>query len=218
MATQYLRRCSLVVANTAGNGVDLSTLRIRFNVVRLDAKTPNTCDIRVYNLSDATGNQLEQLEYTRVILQAGYQDPSDYGVIFDGTIKQAWRGRESEVDTYVDIFAAEGDLFYNFGVINQTLAAGYQQQDVYNAIDKVAKTYGLTPGATPTFAGTAMPRGRVLYGQARDQLDVLARNAACTWGVNGTNLDLIPHDSYVPPSTASAVVLNSATGLLGMPR
>jgi hypothetical protein len=51
-----LRRCSLIVSDTSGNGLDLSNLRVKFTVEQADLSTarPNTAIITVYNLADET--------------------------------------------------------------------------------------------------------------------------------------------------------------------
>ena len=123
---QYIRRCNLVVSGVSGDGLDLSNLRIVFKIKKSDAQTPNTAEIRVYNLAPETAKQIRK-EFKRVVLQAGYE--SNYGVIFDGNIKQVRMGRESGTDTYIDIAAGDGDDAYNYAVVNTTLAAGAKQSD-----------------------------------------------------------------------------------------
>ena len=52
---QFGRACQLIVYQKGNlSGLDLSQLRIKFSVKRSDVQTPNTADIRVYNLSAET--------------------------------------------------------------------------------------------------------------------------------------------------------------------
>nr|WP_315596087.1 hypothetical protein [uncultured Cupriavidus sp.] len=81
------------------------------------------------------------------MLQGGYQ--GNFGIIFDGTIKQVRRGRESQTDTYLDITAADGDSAYNFAVVNTTLAAGSTALDHVQACTRAMSQYGVTLGYTP---------------------------------------------------------------------
>ncbi|MGQ3505100.1 hypothetical protein ACT9SR_13340, partial [Enterococcus faecalis] len=76
--------------------------RIVFDVRRGDLQTPNSLRARVYNVSETTRQRIEQ-EFTRIVLQAGYA--GNYGIIFDGSVKQVRRGRENQTDTYLDITA-----------------------------------------------------------------------------------------------------------------
>ena len=207
---QYLRQISLKVGD-ADDALDLSDMRIRFAVRRGDLKTPNSADIRVYNLSENTVQRVQK-EFTRVVLQAGYA--GNYGVIFDGTIKQVRRGRESQTDTYLDITAADGDSAYNFAVMNVTLAAGSTPNDHLEQVLSSMKSRGITMGEAPELSVTRLPRGKVFYGMTRDFLDVLGKTQDVSWSIQDGKLTLIPNTSYLP---GEAVVVTSATGMIGLP-
>lgn len=101
---QYKRKASLLLVDD-DEVLDLSNLRFRFQVKAMDVESPNNAAIRVYNLSRDTLVKIRG-EFSRVILQAGYDN--NFGVIFDGTIKQFRIGREGTTDTYLDILAADG--------------------------------------------------------------------------------------------------------------
>ena len=135
MAEQYLRRYKLVVFNgETGEALDLSELRIRFDVKRTSQMTPNVADIRVYNVAPETVARIgayQTKEFNNIILEAGY--PDNYGVIFKGNIKQVISGRENATDTFVDLVAGDGDKAYNFAVVRTTLAAGVTQLEQVNA-------------------------------------------------------------------------------------
>ena len=117
---QWLRKCSLLVGK-GSDGLELGELRIVFKTTKGDIETPNSAEIAVYNLSEATSSKIRK-EFTRVVLQAGYQD--NCAVIFDGTIRQVRRFRENGTDVCTSILAADGDAAYNYAVVNTTLAAG----------------------------------------------------------------------------------------------
>ena len=94
MAEQFGRKVSLIIGPDAGDALDLSGLRIVFRVQRGDTQTPNSLRARVYNVSDNTAQRAESKEFTRIVLQAGYE--GNYGIIFDGSIIQVRRGREPD--------------------------------------------------------------------------------------------------------------------------
>jgi len=207
---QYLRQISLKVGD-ANNAIDLSELRIRFVVRRGDLKTPNSADIRVYNPNEET-IQRAQNEFTRVVLQAGYA--GNYGTIFDGTIKQARRGRESQTDTYLDITAADGDSAYNFAVMNVTLAAGSTAQDHLEQALASMSSRGITMGETAELSASKLARGKVFYGMTRDFLDTLGKTQDVSWSIQDGKLTLIPNNAYLP---GEAVVVTAETGMIGLP-
>lgn len=209
VSDQYLRKCSLIVSAN-GSGLDLSQMRIVFKTTQSDVQTPNTALIRVYNLSDDTANSVQK-EFTRVRLQAGYEAGA-FGTIFDGTIKQTRKGRENPTDTYVDILAADGDQAYNQGFISKSLAAGATAEDERKAL---ATAMGIPEGYVADLPPGAAQRGQVKYGMSRDFMRDLADSNGMTWSIQNGQLQMIPNTGY---RSGTAVVLNSNTGMVGLPQ
>lgn len=222
-AQQYLRKISLIVSGADFQGLDLSNLRIKFSVKRSDTMTPNIADIRVYNVSDETAlSMLINLSPPtgigvpgrgQVILQAGYD--SNYGVIFQGNIKQVILGRESATDTFVDIIAGDGHRAYNFAVVNSTLAAGSTQSDQIGAAATAMTPKGVTLGHVAGVPTNKLPRGKVMYGNARNYLRNVGQNTNQTWSIQNEKITFVPISSYLP---GEAVILTSKTGLIGTPQ
>lgn len=207
---QFGRKASLLVANDQ-QALDLSEMRFVFQVMAADIETPNTAFIRVYNVAPLTA-QAVKAEYSRVVLQAGY-DNTGFGVIFDGTLKQVIRGRESATDTYMDLVAADGDIPYNFGVISTSLAAGSSAADRLKAISDSA---GVPVGYVPdNFYGGILPRGKVLWGMFRENMRDLADTTGTTWSIQDGKIQMVPLTGYLP---GEAVVLTSRTGMVGRPQ
>ena len=205
------RRASLIL--TSGTkGLDLSELRFRFNIQADDEESPNNATVRVYNLSSDLIKSIKG-EYSTVVIQAGYGD--NFGVVFSGTIRQYRIGRENMTDTYLDILAADGDEAYNFAVVNQSIAAGSTAVDrikVYT--DEMAKK-GTSLGKVviPDFGGT-LPRGKVLFGLARQLIRDETQSLGATWSIQDGKINIIALTKYLP---GDAVVLTSSTGLIGRP-
>jgi hypothetical protein len=121
-------------------------LDIHFTVRRGDISTPNSADIRIYNLNPDTANAIGTREFKRVTLKAGY--PGNFGLIFSGEIKQVRIGRESATDTFVDISAADGDSAYNYSAMALTLAAGSTPKDAVAAFLQTMVDRGIVAGYT----------------------------------------------------------------------
>lgn len=206
--TQWIRSCSLVVSE-GEKGLDLSEMHIKFQVANADVQSPNNAAIRIYNLSDETIKKIKG-EFSRVTLQAGYENGSK-GVIFDGNIKQFRTGKERATDTFFDILAADGDQGYNYGVLNKTLAAGSTPAQ---RVEEATKAMNLDPGYTMNFTGGVLPRGKVLFGMARDTMRKESNSQAATWSIQNGKVQVLPLQGYLPNE---AVVLNSLTGLIGIP-
>jgi hypothetical protein len=229
---QYLRKWtlslggsgggSLTGTGSAGGELVLTTetqgldLRMRFDIRQADVQTPNTAIIRVYNLSDDTARSVID-EFDQVTLQAGYIT-GNYGVIFKGTIKQYKRGRESAIDSYLDIFAADGDQAHNEATVNKTLAAKSTLQTQADELRKSqqAAQPGLGVGnATPSgLPGGVLPRGRVLYGMTADEIRTWQQNAGASWTIQDGQVEVRGLKEYSP---GEVVVLTAQTGLVGVP-
>lgn len=224
---QFLRRVSLVVSAPGGPGLDLSELHMKFVVKRGDIQTPNSMDIRIYNPSDQTVKALLQgnlrgtqpagvivphsPEFSIITLQAGYQN-AQFGLVFQGTIIQCRFGRENQADTYVDIRAADGDEAYNYAVINQSLAVGYNSPT--QQLAAITAAMGVPGGYIGPMTSIQLPRGKVFWGMARDAARDHAKTQNSNWSLQDGQYQLVPLTTYVP---GDIVVLNSATGMINWP-
>lgn len=208
---QYGRKVDLIIANKAGDGFNFSGLHIVFRVKKADAQRPNTAEIRIYNVTRDTVDMMRK-EFTDITLQAGYDE--HFGVIFRGNIKQAVAGRENGVDSYVDIFAGDGDAAYNFAIVNTTLAAGATQNDQINAALQPMSQRGTGKGYVPDLGAKRLPRGKVMYGMSRDYMRQSSEATGSTWSIQDGKVQFVPATELLP---SQAVVLNSKSGLVGQP-
>lgn len=217
---QWIRRGSLIVASPAQSAdaqtqpaLDLSELKYTFYIRQQDAGSPNTGIMRIYNLKDETRHQIQQ-EFSRVVLQVGYLGTQP-GIIFDGTIKQTRTGKERSTDTYLDLLSTEGDLPYNFAVVNKSLAPGATRQQQIDTIGQALAPYSSEVDSTAfQSTGGILPRGKVLFGMALAALDNVGQTSGYTWAFVNGKVTLIPLTGYLPNEV---VVLNSQTGLIGQP-
>lgn len=224
---QFKRRASLMVlraeqtgnnpsAFVPGSAMDLSAFQFTFKTAQQDVESPNSCSIRVFNLSDATVQAITKFEYSRVVLQAGYD--GGFGVIFDGTIKQFRIGRVSATTTYLDLLAADGDIAYNYATMSKTFAAGWTQADVIKDAAAASKPFGATLGHFNEKDGLGgvvpNPRGKVAFGMARAFLRTATQHIGSTWNISNGQINVVPLEGYLP---GEAVELSAATGLIGLP-
>ena len=207
---QYGRKATLLIGDEQ-EALDLSALRFTFATRRGDTQTPNTLHVRIYNVSANTVTKVMK-EFTRIVLQAGYE--GNYGLIFDGTIKQVRRLRESPTDTVLDITAADGDSAYNFAVVNKTFAAGSTMTDHLNEYASVMFGHGVTQGPVAAMPATAFPRGKVMFGLARDYLRCTARTAGMDWSIQDGQLQIVPQTAYIEGDVPQ---INAASGMIGLP-
>lgn len=209
---QWIRACSLVVADDSGNGLDLANLRITFSTHKGDNETPNGAEFKIYNLAENTLSRIRR-EFTRIVLQAGYQ--GNIGVIFDGNIESTRAGSDNGVDTWLEITAADADRAYNFSTVNKTLAAGSTPKERIDVCQQAFAGKGAGKiGYLPEFVQQTLPRGKVMYGMARKFMRDEAISNNCSWNFQNGALQMVPEKSYLP---GEAVVLTFETGLIGTP-
>lgn len=227
---QYDRKVSLLVGTASGSALDFTEFRCIFSVRRGDFQTPNTLDARIYNLSAETANRISTKEFTQVALSAGYAQ-GNFGLVFRGSIKQVRRGRVNQLDSYTDITAADGDELYNFTTMSLSLAAGSEPGDSVQAFlqsmaRQAAAASGRDPssvtaadiaavkGQMPELFGNPSVRGRVVFGNTRDELRKFAQSNNLVWSIQDERLTLIPKTSYIP---GEPVVISPQNGMLGVP-
>lgn len=210
---QYKRHFSLIVTGTNVNGLDLSPLHCKFSVKRSSNMTPNCADIRVYNLDANTALQIKK-QYTQVIIQGGYD--ANFGVIFKGNIKQVIIGRESATDTFIDLNCGDGDLAYNYAIVNTTIASGSSQSDQLKQITAPMADLQTSLGPTqPDYQPTILPRGKTMWGGSKDFMRNFAQQNGLTWSIQNQQVQFIHQQGFAP---GEAVVLTSKTGMIGTPQ
>ena len=62
--------------------------------------------------------------------------------------------------------------------------------------------------------GEALPRGKVMYGMARDYIRNSAQSSASSWSIQNGKIQVVPLTGILP---GQAVVLNSQSGLVNAP-
>lgn len=211
-ARQYIRDFALIVSDRTFAGLDLSDMHVKFSVKKAQTMTPNTADIRVYNLSAETATRI-RTSFTRVILQAGYE--GNKGVIFEGNIKQVIIGRESATETFIDIIAGDGDRAYNHAIVNTTLEAGATQQGQVAAAITSMNSRGVSAGYLGEMDGSQLPRGKVMFGNSREYIRNAAQTSKSSWSIQDMKVVFIENTAYLP---GERVVLTSATGMIGTPQ
>lgn len=210
MTRQWIRYAKLTV-DGGGESIDLSNLCIRFQIQQRMMQTPTNASIMVSNLADTTAQKIQK-EGQEVKLESGYED--GYGLLFKGNIIQKRLGRENPTDTYLGLVATTSDVAYNFGHINKSLASGHTLKDKVNLAYQAMKPYGVTLGYVSDLGSTKSPRAMAFYGMARDLLREVCFTANASWSIHNGELRVVKNTETLP---GDAIVLNSMTGLVGMP-
>ena len=210
MAVQFNRYCRVIISKNDGKGDDLGQLKVEFKVGKDNQQALNQAEIKIYNLSKESVTKYKAKEYTRVVLEAGYQE--NWGVIFDGEIRQAKDAFLNGVDRVFQILAADGDSAYHNSIVYTTIAAGANFNTVANAAIASMGKYGVKAGTVDIKNNKPLPRGKVLFGKAKDILRGVATNENTTYSIQDGRVQLIPRNHAL---NGKAVVINSETGMIG---
>ena len=208
MQAQFKRKWNIIASESGGDGLDLSALRCSFIVDKKDTQTPNQAEFVLYNLSQDTAARLKK-SFTNIIVNCGYE--ANFGLIFSGNIKGFEQSKEG-TETLLKVTAGDGDKAYNYTVINKTLAAGATPDSI---ISEAAGAMGVPMGYKSTVDTAALPRAKVLYGRPHEFIREQADNTECTWSVQDGKILFLKRTEVTP---GSAVLLNSSTGLIGIPK
>ena len=205
--------------NASDTVLDVSNLRVIFNVKRNALYYPNQALITIYNLNAATENSIIQEGY-RVVLEAGYSS-GNYGQIFDGTVLMCNRFKQDATDYILNILAIDGQQFINEGYCSFTFAKGQTvRQVVKNICDKASNPIQLGY-ASPSLDSIKLSKGIADSGSVKTTLADIARTINGTWYVDGGKLYMIAYSdsaAKLPGGLKQAVELNPKTGLLGNPQ
>ena len=55
---QYGRKFNLLLSTRSGDTVDVGSLKVIFKIKKTDAQTPNTAEVRIYNLNETASRQI----------------------------------------------------------------------------------------------------------------------------------------------------------------
>lgn len=240
MSANWKRYFELVLEDKKGASIKLSDFKVNFTIT-LSASENNTGSeaiVSVYNLNADTKNRLIKGEYASLRIVAGYSglgtdEPhssdefspdagqtggNNYGQIFSGDIRYAWSGmadagKANGIDRCLTIQAIDGHKGILETTLNTTVAAGYDINAIYTLMMKNFDPFGITAGVTGKMPETRFPRGRVLYRAAHQVIDNLAAQCQASWQIVDNKLQMVPTDNYID----RVVVLNTQTGLIGMP-
>jgi hypothetical protein len=206
---QYRRECTIILGDsTKGNALAITqSLRIKFEIVKTIGRTPNTCLLSIYNLTQDNEARVKG-EFDEVVVNAGYKGSSL--LIFAGTIRHTSAYRDGN-DRILEIDAADGDFDLRNTIVNTAFRAGSTASD---EIDHVISKFEKTAKGHVIVSDTRRLRGKVVSGLASKIFDRIALENDAHWSIQDGNLVMVPVASTLP---TEATVLRSDTGLLGAP-
>lgn len=207
------RKFKIIVATKGTSGIDITGLKVVFSIEKSMSAEPNKSSVQIYNLAPATQNFILS-DAKRIIIEAGYENSEQYGLIFDGDIVKAVRRAAQSIDKVTEVIAQDGDLFLNSGFISVSYSAGQTTESVLSQMQGVADDDMAMGSISSDLKGTKLARGKAMFGQPKDYASMLAKSEGALFYVNDRKINLVkPGD--LPEG--EIVDLNPNSGLIGTP-
>lgn len=213
MSDLFGRRYKIIVSTKGTSGIDITGLRAVFTIEKSMSAEPNRSTIQIYNLAPSTQNFILS-EAKRIIIEAGYENSEQYGLIFDGDIVKAIRRAAQSIDKVTEVIAQDGDMFLNSGFISVSYSAGQTTQSVLTQMQGIADDEMTMGNVSSDLKGTKLARGKAMFGQPKDYATMLAKSEGALFYVNDRKINLVkPGD--LPEG--QIVDLSPSSGLIGTP-
>lgn len=195
----------------------LEDFAARFEVVKsLSAKTPNSAELKVMNLSEDHRKHLQELERVYMSIDAGYA--SGTSLIFRGDLRDVVSIQRGP--TWETTITSDSGRRARKQRLVKSFAPGSTVGDV---LKTAAQAMGVRLGNTAQrvvsakIAGTSATKffnGYALAGAIDEELDRLARSCNLEWSIQDDELQFL---DYGEPLAQLAVLLTPDTGLIGSP-
>jgi len=196
----------------------VSQLQVQFEVKRsLSAKTANSAEVKLFNLSEDTRKRLQGMKDVFVTVEAGYADGTS--VIFRGQLHEAFSTRDGN-DWITSVSSADAAKARKKQRIQKSFPAGTK---VAAIITECAKALAVGMGNAENAASKAqlwnvspstVQTGYVASGDALSQLDRVCRSCGLEWSIQDNQLQLLPRGQ---PIAEQGIILSQSSGLVGSP-
>jgi len=190
-------------------GIEITDLRIEFDIEKSAKKNPNKGSIKIYNLAKATRTELEK-PGTRCVLYAGYKDQDGPQLIFNGDVTFAWtQFKLPDVITELELGDGASEIR------DTTISVGYDKGVKSKQILQDAAKKMDTPLVVPSnLAERVWEHGVSFFGPVRTLLDKVTKGSNSEWSIQNGNLQVIEKGMV---TTRQGIVLSADSGLIGSP-
>lgn len=193
-----------------GNAIEITALRMQFEVKKNLGREPNTCTIKLHNLAPTTRSELEH-GALKATLHAGYDNTPR--LLFTGDVRRVWSVRDGQ-NIITNLQVRDGMRAFAHARMDRSYRPPIE---VHRVLADMAKSMGLElPPEIEQSAELrqALANGITTRGPTRDVLTRLLAPYGYGWSVQNGRL-LILRDGDLKPG--EAFLINTDTGLLGSP-
>ena len=202
-------RALSLVAGKGSDAVEITDLRVTFDIAKDASKHSNKSSIQVWGLAPSTRKAMERPD-TTCLLKAGYAEEGGSVEVFRGDVTFGWSRYEGP-DVITTLEVGDGAKQIRDSVVSLGYAKGTGARQ---ALRDVAAKMGLTVRMSSELEDRTLPAGFSNYGSARTALDKITRGAGWAWSVQDGVLQVVG-----PAGTNNRTVVDLAvdSGLIGHP-
>lgn len=185
------------------------TLRVGFSIRKGASSKPNEATIKIFNLSEASRTYLAR-RGLQVRLSAGYRNQNGRPLLFSGELGRCVSTHRGP-DWETEIHATDGGIQAVNTILSKSFGRGIKEDAL---VRYIAKELGVQVGTLKGLSDTPLTQGRQLSGPAVLKLDQILAGRRLRWSIQDGVLHVLPVGQAL---AGEAVVLSSATGLIGSP-
>lgn len=192
--------------------IEISQLRVSFQVKKALTKDPNSCEIKIYNLSESTRKSLPGTG-AKVVLRAGYEGTEEQ--IFIGDVRLIENAREG-TEWVTKINSGDGSRALTYGRVSSSFGPGASVVDVLKSLGKslLMNKGNLESVIAKIPISTSFTQGYVAHGNAFRELEKVLKVAGYELSIqDGALLALAPGDA----TTEELIELSESSGLIDSP-
>lgn len=197
-----------------------SDLDVVFSVKKNLKATPNTCDLKIYNLSKDSRSALETIQdkdTTPVQIEAGYVNATS--IIFLGDLRRVDSGYQDGPDIVTVLSSGDGEKKHRTARVNISVKP---QTSTHAVLTQVVKALGVSEGNLADAAnklsfasiGSMFSEGTVLSGSASREMDRICKSVGLTYSIQNGKLQLLPLGKVLD---GLAINVSAQHGMVGTP-
>jgi hypothetical protein len=191
------------------HGVEITDLRIVFDIVKTAKKNPNKSRIQIWNLQKSTRQMCEKPD-TRCLLYAGYKDQDGPILIFSGGITVAW-SKYDLPDIVTEFELADGGQ----EIRDTTISVGYEKNiKSSQVLADASKKMGLPLNMPSNILDRVWQNGLSFFGPARTLMDKVTKASGQEWSIQNGTVQVIETGMV---TTRQGIVISSDSGMIGSP-
>lgn len=197
--------------------LDVSALRCAFKTKKDLKPTPNTCELRIWNLSADSRKLLSAKKALKCRVEAGYES-TGLSQIFLGEVRSATHEVDGP-DIVTEVTTGDSDKAFNATRLHLPVGPLVPTSVV---LENIAKKLGVGKGNLPAIAPVLAAKGKATIfgvgtafsGSAARAMTDLCRSAGLEWSVQDGNLQILDLNKELE---GRAVKLSPSSGLIGSP-